>query len=262
MVRSITSGDRAPGANGIADHQRHDVRDRVHHRQPGFTEQRLQLRRRRLLALTLLDLAPERRSEALDLLNGVLTTRGFTLIRRNRMLVCADISKGIPTGLVSGLEFSPDGSRLAAIVAPSYGRWTVAVDGVPWSATFSTLVSDATFSPDGQRIAALAKDDETYRVLVDGSALVTQSRMIRELVGLLDEWVPVVQGSEIHDDPFAPVSAEARTRLAEQGDEQVLGDHFGVRRRPRRLGGRGEGLGGLQRPAVGIESHGFSTSGG
>jgi Tol biopolymer transport system component len=65
--------------------------------------------------------------------------------------------------------FSPDGSRLAAIVAPSYGRWTVAVDGVPWTTTFSTMVSDVAFSQDGQRIAALAKDNETYRVVVDGS---------------------------------------------------------------------------------------------
>jgi WD40 repeat protein len=65
--------------------------------------------------------------------------------------------------------FSPDGSRLAAIVAPSYGRWTVAVDGVPWAATFTKLVTDATFSPDGQRIAALAKEGETFRVVVDGS---------------------------------------------------------------------------------------------
>jgi Tol biopolymer transport system component len=39
---------------------------------------------------------------------------------------------------------------------------------VPWSATFGALVTDAVFSPDGQRLAALAKDDETFRVAVDG----------------------------------------------------------------------------------------------
>ena len=37
-----------------------------------------------------------------------------------------------------------------------------------------------------------------------------KSRMIRDMVGLLDEWMPEVEGSEIHDDPFAPVSAMAR----------------------------------------------------
>jgi len=46
-----------------------------------------------------------------------------------------------------------------------------------------------------------------------------KTRMIRELVGLLDEWLPVVAGSEIHDDPFAPVSAASRTLVAERGDD-------------------------------------------
>jgi len=46
-----------------------------------------------------------------------------------------------------------------------------------------------------------------------------KSRMIRSLVELLDEWLPVVAGSEIHDDPFAPVSAYARRLAAEKGDD-------------------------------------------
>jgi magnesium chelatase subunit I len=45
-----------------------------------------------------------------------------------------------------------------------------------------------------------------------------KSRMIRALVQLLDPWLPIVAGSEIHDDPFAPVSAYARALVAEQGD--------------------------------------------
>jgi magnesium chelatase subunit I len=45
-----------------------------------------------------------------------------------------------------------------------------------------------------------------------------KSRMIRELVGLLDEWLPAVAGSEICDDPLAPVSAYARQLVAERGD--------------------------------------------
>jgi magnesium chelatase subunit I len=45
-----------------------------------------------------------------------------------------------------------------------------------------------------------------------------KTRMIRALAGLLDEWLPCVSGSEIHDDPFAPVSAPARARVARQGD--------------------------------------------
>jgi magnesium chelatase subunit I len=46
-----------------------------------------------------------------------------------------------------------------------------------------------------------------------------KSRMIRALVGLLDEWSPEVAGSEIHDDPFQPVSAFARRTLEERGDD-------------------------------------------
>jgi magnesium chelatase subunit I len=45
-----------------------------------------------------------------------------------------------------------------------------------------------------------------------------KTRMIRQLIGLLDEWMPEVAGSEIHDDPTAPVSARARALCAEYGD--------------------------------------------
>jgi magnesium chelatase subunit I len=47
-----------------------------------------------------------------------------------------------------------------------------------------------------------------------------KTRMIRQLTALLDEWLPVVAGSEIHDDPFAPVSARAVVG-GEQGDDAV-----------------------------------------
>jgi magnesium chelatase subunit I len=42
--------------------------------------------------------------------------------------------------------------------------------------------------------------------------------MIRSLTGLLDEWMPIVGGSEINDDPYSPVSKHARDLLAELGD--------------------------------------------
>lgn len=49
-----------------------------------------------------------------------------------------------------------------------------------------------------------------------------KTRMIRQLVGLLDEWLPVVAGSEIHDDPEAPVSAYARQLVATRGDDTPI----------------------------------------
>ncbi|MDX1420456.1 MAG: magnesium chelatase [Rubricoccaceae bacterium] len=45
-----------------------------------------------------------------------------------------------------------------------------------------------------------------------------KSRILRLLPRLLDEWVPEVEGSEIHDDPFHPVSKHARELVAQCGD--------------------------------------------
>ena len=33
-----------------------------------------------------------------------------------------------------------------------------------------------------------------------------KTRMARQMVALLDEYIPIVEGSEINDDPFNPVS--------------------------------------------------------
>ena len=49
-----------------------------------------------------------------------------------------------------------------------------------------------------------------------------KSRMIRMLPGLLDEYLPIVEGSEINDDPFSPISKYARDLIAERGDETPI----------------------------------------
>jgi magnesium chelatase subunit I len=49
-----------------------------------------------------------------------------------------------------------------------------------------------------------------------------KTRMIRSLVALLDEWMPIVAGSEINDDPDQPVSRHARDLIAEQGDDTPI----------------------------------------
>jgi hypothetical protein len=67
-----------------------------------------------------------------------------------------------------GVQFSADGRKLAAVVAPSFGRWTVAVDGSPWSATVDEMVTDLTFSPDAARLAAAVKRRGRWSVAVDG----------------------------------------------------------------------------------------------
>ena len=49
-----------------------------------------------------------------------------------------------------------------------------------------------------------------------------KTRMIRSLTGLLDEWMPIVAGSEINDDPYNPVSRHAVDLVAELGDDTPL----------------------------------------
>ncbi len=49
-----------------------------------------------------------------------------------------------------------------------------------------------------------------------------KTRMIRSLTGLLDEWMPIVAGSEINDDPYAPVSRYAIDLVASKGDDTPI----------------------------------------
>lgn len=49
-----------------------------------------------------------------------------------------------------------------------------------------------------------------------------KTRIIRSLTGLLDEWMPIVAGSEINDDPYHPVSRHARDAVAHHGDDTPI----------------------------------------
>jgi magnesium chelatase subunit I len=49
-----------------------------------------------------------------------------------------------------------------------------------------------------------------------------KTRMIRSLTDLLDEWMPIVAGSEINDDPYNPVSKHARDLIAEKGEDTPI----------------------------------------
>jgi len=46
-----------------------------------------------------------------------------------------------------------------------------------------------------------------------------KTRLIRALVDLLDDAIPVVPGSEVHDDPLAPISAHGKALVATEGDD-------------------------------------------
>ncbi|MBH30278.1 MAG: magnesium chelatase [Actinobacteria bacterium] len=50
-----------------------------------------------------------------------------------------------------------------------------------------------------------------------------KTRMIRSLVNLLDEWMPYIEGSEIFDNPYDPVSKYAKDLLNKRSDKTRLG---------------------------------------
>ncbi len=49
-----------------------------------------------------------------------------------------------------------------------------------------------------------------------------KTRLARQMIFLLDEYVPVVEGSEINDDPFQPISRYARELVEEKEDETPI----------------------------------------
>ena len=49
-----------------------------------------------------------------------------------------------------------------------------------------------------------------------------KTRIARLMVNLLDEYIPVVSGSEMNDDPFQPLSRYARDLITEKGDETPI----------------------------------------
>src|SRR5215470_13495786 len=49
-----------------------------------------------------------------------------------------------------------------------------------------------------------------------------KTRMLRQLVSLLDDAIPIVAGSELNDDPLAPASRQARERIAKEGDSTPI----------------------------------------
>src|SRR6266700_4133012 len=49
-----------------------------------------------------------------------------------------------------------------------------------------------------------------------------KSRILRQLVTLLDEEIPIIAGSEVDDNPFAPISKFGRERVTEMGDRAPI----------------------------------------
>jgi magnesium chelatase subunit I len=49
-----------------------------------------------------------------------------------------------------------------------------------------------------------------------------KTRLLRGLIELLDEYTPIIEGIEIPENPFDPISAQARALVAEKGDDTPI----------------------------------------
>jgi len=61
-----------------------------------------------------------------------------------------------------------------------------------------------------------------HNILLLGLRGHAKTRIARLMVDLLDEYIPYVEGSELYDDPYSPISWFARKRLEEQGDDTPI----------------------------------------
>ncbi len=84
--------------------------------------------------------------------------------------------------------------------------------------TFNGLIGyENTVIPDVER--AILSGHNINLLGLRGQA---KTRLARQMTQLLDEWTPVVKGSEINDDPLSPISREAKELIDEKGDSTEI----------------------------------------
>jgi len=81
----------------------------------------------------------------------------------------------------------------------------------PWT---GILGFDDTVIPQLER-ALIAGHD----VVLLGERGQGKTRLLRALTGLLDEWTPVIDGAELGEHPYSPITPESIRRAADAGDE-------------------------------------------
>ena len=84
--------------------------------------------------------------------------------------------------------------------------------------TFPGIIGyEDTVVPDTER-ALLSR----HNILFLGLRGQAKTRMARQMTDLLDEYIPIVEGSEVNDDPFNPLSRYARDLIEEKGDKTPI----------------------------------------
>jgi magnesium chelatase subunit I len=119
----------------------------------------------------------------------------------------------------SGAAFTPVKAEIRANLLARLGRGEPSLPGI--------VGFEDTVVPEVER-ALIAGHD----LVLLGERGQGKTRLIRTLVGLLDEWTPVLVGSELNEHPLQPISVWAHRQIAEHGDQTPVGwlhrgDRFG-----------------------------------
>ena len=61
-----------------------------------------------------------------------------------------------------------------------------------------------------------------HNIILLGLRGQAKTKIARTLVNMLDEYIPVIEGSELHDDPLHPISRLGKDKLEEFGDETPI----------------------------------------
>src|SRR5690242_21291682 len=84
--------------------------------------------------------------------------------------------------------------------------------------TFPGIIGyEDTVIPDTER-AILSR----HNILFLGLRGQAKTRMARQMIDLLDEYIPIVKDSEVMDDPFNPLSKYAKDLIEEKGDDTSI----------------------------------------
>ena len=84
--------------------------------------------------------------------------------------------------------------------------------------TFSNIHGyENTVIPDLER-AILSK----HNINLLGLRGQAKTRLARKMVDLLDEWIPVISGTEINDDPLNPISSKGKQIIKENGNKTKI----------------------------------------
>ena len=76
---------------------------------------------------------------------------------------------------------------------------------------------DSTVIPDLER-AILSR----HNILLLGLRGQAKTKIARLLINLLDEYIPIIEGSELNDDPLSPISKYAKDLVKEKNDETPI----------------------------------------